>query len=156
MKFTRFAAMALVLAAGSATAIKALPVDDATEIARKQIWAKELAIYAGRGTGHLDFYINNASPKYLAWPPTAAAPFPLSDLRRDGVAMQGKTQEKIDTTFKGFTLSGQTAVIYYTNHRTMKADGTQVDQYFENIHVWAREGSDWKVLGGMSRLTPAK
>jgi hypothetical protein len=156
MRIARFAVTAMVLAAATATAIEALPVEDATEVARKQIWAKELAIYAGRGKGQLDFYIDNASQEYLGWPPTATAPFPLKDLRRDGIALRGKNQEKITTSFKGFTLSGETAVIYYTNHRTAKADGTPVDQYYENIHVWAREGEDWKVLGGMSRLLPPK
>ena len=66
--------------------------------------------------------------------------------------MHGQTKEKIDTSLKGFTLSGATAVIYYSNHRTMKADGTPVDQVFENIHVWTREDGRWKVLGGLARM----
>jgi hypothetical protein len=148
----------LGVAAGPATAAPAVPAapaataDSRTEAVKKEIWAKELSIYAGRGEGKLDFYIDNTSSQYLSWPPTVSAPMPLSTLQRDGAAMRGKEKEKIDTQFKGFTLSGETAVIYYVNHRTMKADGTPVNQYFENIHVWVHENGAWKVLGGMSRL----
>jgi len=121
-------------------------------VARDTIWSKELSIYTGRGTGSLDFYIDNASPRYLGWPPTSASPFPLSQLRREGDQIRRRNREKIVSTFKGFTLSGTTAVIYYVNHRTMMADGTPVDQTYDNIHVWTYEDSSWKVIGGMSRL----
>lgn len=139
--------------AAAAVASAPAPADAArVEAVKKELWAKELSIYAGRGEGKLDFYIDNTSSQYLSWPPTVAAPMRLNTLKQNNTAMKGHEKEKIETQFKGFTLSGETAVIYYTNHRTMKADGTPVDQYFENIHVWVHENGAWKVLGGMSRL----
>ncbi len=146
-----------VPAAAPVTAPLIMGDDPRTEAVKNEIWAKELSIYAGRGQGKLDFYIDNTSSQYLSWPPTVPAPMPLGTLKRDNAAMSGHEKEKIETQFKGFTLSGETAVIYYVNHRTMKADGTPVNQYFENIHVWVHEKGAWKVLGGMSRLvtTPA-
>lgn len=139
---------------GSAATIAATgPARDPVAAARDEIWAKELAIYADRGNGQLDFYVANASPRYLGWPPTAAAPMPLDGVRRDSDAMRGKTREQIKTSFEGFTLSGGTAVIYYANHRTMKADGTPVDQLFENIHVWTQEDGQWRLIGGLARQT---
>ena len=145
--------MAAFAAACAASPLVAAPEDDRVAQVRKEIEAKELSIYSGRAKGQLDFYVDNASPRYLGWPPTAKAPFPLTGLRADRNAMVGKTQEKIATTFTGFTLSGTTAVIYYTNHRTRTSDGKPVDQYFENIHVWSNENGTWKVLGGLSRMT---
>jgi hypothetical protein len=35
-------------------------------------------------------------------------------------------------------------------------DGTPADQTFDNIHVWIKEGGDWKVLASMSRLVEKK
>jgi hypothetical protein len=93
---------------------------------------RELTIYSGR-QGQLDFYTNKASPAYLGWPPTAAAPFSLGWAR-----MAGHAHEKIDTVFTGFTPSGTTAAIYYTDHRTMTSDGKPVHQTFENMHFWSR------------------
>lgn len=144
-------AVASALLGSGMTLIATVPVKGEAAAVREQIWANELGIYSGRGKGQLDFYVNNASPHYLGWPPTSAEPFPLATLRRDAAAMRGKTQERIKTTFKGFAFSGTTAVIYYRNDRTMRADGTPVDEAFENIHVWAREDGQWKVLGGLAR-----
>lgn len=146
--------MSAAVAATVTTRIDAYVAEQGTDALRQQIEANELAIYAGRGQGLLDFYINHASPKYLGWPPVAKTPMTLGDLRTNAASMRGKTQEKIDTSFKGFTVSGSTAVIYYTNHRTMTDDGKPVNQYFENIHVWAKEGDQWHVIGGLSRLMP--
>jgi hypothetical protein len=55
-----------------------------------------------------------------------------------------------------FTLHGDTAVIYYLNHRTMRPDGAPTDEKFENIHVWVRAGDDWQIVGAMSRLEPQR
>jgi hypothetical protein len=66
--------------------------------------------------------------------------------------MRSQDKEKIETSFSDFTLHGDTAVIYYVNHRTVMPNGTPVDQTFDNIHVWVRDGADWKVLASMSRL----
>jgi ketosteroid isomerase-like protein len=70
--------------------------------------------------------------------------------------MVGQTKEKLTMELMDFTLHGDTAVIYYLNHRTMRPDGTAVDEKFENIHVWVRDGADWKIVGAMSRLAPAR
>ena len=41
---------------------------------------------------------------------------------------------------------------HYTAPERLRPDGTPVDQFFDNIHVWVREGGTWKVLASMSRL----
>lgn len=144
----------IIASATVTTGIDAYVAQNHTDELRQQIEANELAIYAGRGKGLLDFYVNHASPHYLGWPPVAKTPMTLADLRTNAATMRGKTQEKIDTSFKGFTVSGSTAVIYYTNHRTTTDDGKPVNQYFENIHVWTKESGQWRVIGGLSRLMP--
>lgn len=120
--------------------------------AREQIWAKELAIYAGRAKGDVGYYYDNAAPDYLAWTYGAPKPFRIDNLARARTTMRSQDKEKIETSFSDFTLHGDTAVIYYVNHRTVMPNGTPVDQTFDNIHVWVRDGADWKVLASMSRL----
>jgi hypothetical protein len=119
--------------------------------ARDIIWAKEMAIYEGRSHGMVDFYIANASPNFLAWTAGTPTPFRLDKLRAGRAAMVGHNQEIIKTTFRDFSLSGDTAIIYYQNHRSRMPDGTVVDQTYDNIHVWQKTDGNWKVLASMSR-----
>ena len=144
-----------MLFAGGAVLVAAVPGEDPVTAAHDAIWAKEMAIYEGRSRGMIDFYLANASPKFLAWTAGAPEPFDLSKLKAGQAAMRGRDKEIIETTFRGFSLSGDTAIIYYQNHRTRLPDGTIVDQKYDNIHVWQKHGGDWKVLASMSRLLPA-
>ena len=133
--------------------LAASPAADAAQAdaAKAEIWAKEQAIYAGRGAGSFDPYIGAIATGYLAWPPGRPAPIGPEGLRRDGAALAGQSREKIAMTLTDFSLNGDTAVIYYRNHRTMRPSGEAVDEVYENIHVWVREGGAWRLFGGMSR-----
>lgn len=150
-------ASALLMGAASATqAQTATDKDSAKDKAREAIWAKEQAIYADRSNGGLNYYIANSSPNYVGWPPNSPKPLAQTGLKADSKAMEGKTKEKLTMELMDFTLSGDTAIIYYLNHRTSRPDGTVVDEKFENIHVWTREAGDWKLMGGMARLQPKR
>jgi hypothetical protein len=144
--------LAIICAAGSAWSQTA----EETAKAREQIWTKEQAIYGGRAQGALAYYVDNASPHYVGWPPSAPKPLALEGLKGDSQRMVGQNKEKLSMQLMDFTLHGDTAVIYYLNHRTMRPDGTAVDEKFENIHVWVRAGADWQILGAMSRLAPVR
>jgi hypothetical protein len=130
--------------------------DDAAGKARETIWAKERAIYEGRSRGSIDFYVNNVSPNFLAWTAGTPTPFRIDKLRASGATMRGHDKEIITINFRDFSLSGDTAIIYYQNHRTRLADGTVVDQTYDNIHVWQFDHGEWKVLASMSRAMPAQ
>lgn len=147
--------LAVVLSMGVALTASA-QAPDAKSKARDEIWAKEQKIYADRANGGLEYYIANTSPNYVGWPPNSARPLAQTGLKTDSKAMAGKTEEKLTMELMDFTLSGDTAIIYYLNHRTMRPDGTVVDERFENIHVWTREKSEWKLIGGMARLQPKR
>jgi ketosteroid isomerase-like protein len=138
-------ALAAAMATGSAHA------DAAKDAAQKVIWAKEQSIYAGRAKGDLSPYISNAAPEFLAWPPYSAAPYGIKTMQGMEKSWSGKNQEKLSMEFKDFTLHGDTALIYYLNHRTSLPDGTPVDQKWEIVHVWVRDHGQWTVLGGMQR-----
>ncbi|NBC38163.1 DUF4440 domain-containing protein [Novosphingobium sp. FSY-8] len=142
------AALCLAMLAAAPPAIAA-PAPQTKAQVQAEIWAKEQAIYAARGAGNLDAYIANVATDYAAWPPYATAPTGVAELRAANATMKG--QELLEMTFTALALNGDTAVIYYQTHRTRMPDGTAVDQRYDVIHVWVREGGAWKVLGGMAR-----
>ncbi len=144
-------ALTALTASGALFAANGLSQESEADAAKRIIWAKEMAIYQGRSKGMVDFYVDNASPNFLAWTAGTPAPFRIDKLRAGKQAMRGRDKEIIVTTFKDFSLSGDTAIIYYQNHRTRMPNGTAVDQTYDNIHVWQKTAGEWKVLASMSR-----
>jgi len=144
--------LAMTMVSGAAVAQSAAD----KEAAKNAIWAKEQAIYQGRASGALKFYVDNASPNYLGWPPGPAKPVALPGLRQDSQRMEGLNKEKLAMNFVDFTLHGDTGIIYYMNHRTSMPDGRAVDEKWETIHVWVRDNGDWKIVGAMARQEPKR
>jgi ketosteroid isomerase-like protein len=137
--------------------LSALAQDTADKQAAKDaIWALEQAIYAGRASGDMSAYLNNTSPDYLAWPPQAPAPLGLAALRANSAGVPATSKERLTMQFVGIAVHGDTAVIYYTTHRTQHFDGSPADETFETTHTWVRDGGKWRVLGGMARLQPTR
>lgn len=125
--------------------------DASVAAARDAIWDKEKKIYEGRAQAGLSYYLENTSDRYVGWPPGIPKPSNLDTLRKSSAGFNRKNSEKLELTFTDFTLRDSTAVIYYQTHRTMLPNGTPVDERFDTIHVWVREGADWKLIGAMAR-----
>tara|TARA_R110001606_G_scaffold193130_4_gene340895 strand:+ start:5431 stop:5898 length:468 start_codon:yes stop_codon:yes gene_type:complete len=136
------------------TAISDMSGSPLWEKTRQEIWAKELSIYAGRSRGDLSLYLAETAANYVAWPPFNEVPKGNDGLKATGRSMAGQTQERLEMTFLDLALNGDSAVIYYKTHRTMRADGTPANEHFEVTHSWVRENGEWKVLGGMARVKP--
>ena len=119
--------------------------------AQAEIWAKEEAVYAGRASGTLDLYVKNSAPEYIGWPPYSRVPYGVDGIKVHEAGWQGQSKERLTMTFKAFTMRGDTAVVYYENHRTSLPDGTPVDQRWEIIHVFTKVDGDWMIIGGMQR-----
>jgi hypothetical protein len=145
----------VVLGFGMCASAMAQTADEKAK-ARDAIWTMEQGIYENRAKGNLQYYVDNTSDKYVGWPPSAAKPLPLTGLKEDAKRMVGQSKEKLTMAFTDFAMSGNTAVIYYTTKRSVKPDGTPVDEGFENIHVWTREEAGWKLVGAMSRAQPKR
>ena len=137
---------------GSTATLQAQTIAERTA-AKDAIWAKELAIYKARAETGLDYYIANASPNYIGWPPGIPAPSPLSQLKENQNRITIPNAEKLALVFDDLAMHGNTAVIYYNTHRTMLPNGTAVDQRYHICHVWIKdEDGDWKLMGAMGRL----
>lgn len=125
--------------------------DAAYAAARDEIWAKEQAIYKARGNGDLNYYRANASIGYKGWPPYSELPGGLTYLKNMADDMLGQDKEELTMELADFALSGDTAVIYYSTHRTRMPNGDAADQRYAICHVWTREAEGWKLIGAMGR-----
>ncbi len=146
-----FLTFGIVVAISSASA--QAPSLAEIEQAKNEIWTLEQSIYASRGQGDFQPYIDGASRNYFAPFPTGGWTTGKEGLRRTGAGLKGNSQEKLDMNFKAFTLHGDTAVIYYLNHRTVRPAGEPVDEWYEVMHVWVRDGASWQILASMPRQT---
>lgn len=133
-----------------AGALSAQTLED-IEQAKNEIWEIEKSIYASRAAGDFQPYIDGASDYYIAPRPTGGWLPGKDGLKQVGARLRGNSQEKLAMNLKAFTLHGDTAVIYYLNHRTMRPEGEVVDEWYEVIHVWVREGEGWQLLASMPR-----
>ncbi len=143
------AACALLLGVmwGSATG-----ADDAAAADAAQVWALEQAIYERRAVGDTIFYSNISSKRYMGWPAPAEKPVPYENIRTFATGGEFQPGEVIDVVSDGITIDGDTAISFYTTHRTVRPGGQPVDERYENIHVYVKRAEGWRLLGAMSRL----
>jgi len=123
------------------------------------IWEKEFAIFEGRSEGDLTNYISVMSDHYMGWPQVLDTPIARDRFMIDAELSKALKGEVTTVTKNGFTLhEGTTAIAYFTTHRTRLGDGMapegerDVDEYYENIHVWTMEEDEWRLMGGAARL----
>ena len=158
LPFVAIAAVALTWTAFTNPAVS----EDMTEDAQieEEIWAKEFAIFEGRSRGDLSDYLNVVGSGYLGWPAVLKEPLAVDKFRASASESSALKGEVTEVTKKGFTRQGDTAITYFLTHRTRlgvgfaEEDERDVDQYYENIHVWAVENGEWRLVGGMARLRP--
>lgn len=158
----RFFLVCAIVFAFSMTIVQPAASEDMSEDEKieAEIWAKEFAIFEGRGRGDLSNYLDVASEDYLGWPPVLKDPTSLEALRASADGAAALKGEVITVKKNGFTMNGNTAAAYFTTHRTRLGDGfapegeRDVDEYFENIHVWSLEDGEWRLIAGMARRLP--
>lgn len=122
------------------------------------IWKLEQAIYAGRSGGNMANYLDSTDPDYAGWPPQAAAPMGYAQLAAQAAKAGVLSGEEL--TMKKDLIrvhrNGNVALAFYSTHRTKRGGGGAVDERFETIHVWVKDGDGrWKLMGGMARPVPA-
>jgi len=133
------------------------PMNVSTEKAAKDsveeiIWAKELAIFAGRAQGNIQPYIDVVHPGFLAWAALTDAPVTRQQFIERYTAVDPLSPgEEVTLKRNAISIEPSLAIVYFTTHRTRRPGGEAVDEYFENIHVWSLHEGDWKVIASMSR-----
>lgn len=129
-----------------------LAVPPGREEDAEQIWSQELEIFRQRAQGDMGYYLSLANPGYMAWPAPAEMPLSYETLSRQiGDGRLFAPGEQIAVTKKGISFDGDTALAFFETHRTQRAGGEKVDERFENIHVWVKRDSGWRLIANMSR-----
>lgn len=140
-----------------AATVSASEADWSRETIERVIWEREMAIFEGRSRGDISNYLGVTSSAYLGWPPGFPEPLPLADFKAGADMASGLAGEVTAVEKTGFTHFGQTVLTYFLTHRTRLGEGMaaagerDVDQYYENIHVWTLEQDVWRLIGGMAR-----
>ena len=143
----------VLLSALSIFAAVAAPVRAATpaEVAFEEIWAMEAKIYAGRASGTMQPYVDAVSKNMLSFPFGTANPIDYAAFVESARRFKGD-KENNRIYLKGFYLTGgNTAVIFYRGHRTVRPEGTVVDEYWDTTHIYAREDGRWRLMSSINR-----
>lgn len=150
MKFivkTALVSLSLVL---SACAHKVTTTVD-YEADKARVWELEQTIYESRAVGDIQFYLDNSNPNYLGWPFGLDKPTNLDSLREWVSKNPFQPGEEIKVTLDGFAVEGDTAIAYFSTHRTRKPGGEVAQEKYQNIHVWTRLDDKWTLMGSFSR-----
>ena len=148
----------VLLSAWSILAAVAAPLRAATpaEAALEEIWAMEAKIYAGRATGTMQPYVDAVSRNMLSFPFGTANPIDYVAFVESAKRFKGD-KESNRIYLKGFYLTGgNTAVIFYRSHRTVRPEGTVVDEYWDTTHIYAREEGRWWLMSSINRVSDNK
>jgi hypothetical protein len=145
----------VLLSALSILATVGAPVRAATpaEVALEEIWAMEAKIYAGRASGTMQPYVDAVSRNMLSFPFGTANPIDYAGFVESARRFKGD-KENNRVFLKGFYLTGgNTAVIFYRAHRTVRPEGTVVDEYWDTTHIYAREDGRWRLMSSINRAS---
>lgn len=143
--------MALLLSACANNVKSTSSTENTYEADKALIWELEQTIYERRAVGDIQFYLDNSNSNYLGWPFGQEVPISLDGLRDYASKDLFKPGEKIDVTLDGLTVEGDTAVAYFSTHRTRRPGGEAANDKFQNIHVWTRVDDKWTLIGSFSR-----
>jgi hypothetical protein len=125
--------------------------DDAADNPEAQVWALEQAIYEKRAQGDTRFYSSISSEHYLGWPAPGLKPSTYESIKAFSETGEFQPGEVIDVVSDGISIDGDTAISFFSTHRTTRPGGQAVDERYENIHVYVRRDNQWRLVGAMSR-----
>jgi len=119
----------------------------------EQIWALEDAYLAYHRDANHERILPMWHDRFLGWP--ALEPRPV-DKKAAARRLERRYPEPASWTFTieraGIRVTGNVAINYYTVHFLKKDDaGEEQKESRRIIHTWIRDGSGWRILGGMSK-----
>jgi ketosteroid isomerase-like protein len=149
-KTTLVLSLAIALACPCA---QANPEEGEQPEVEKQIWALEEAYLAYHRDANHQRILPMWHDQFLGWPDLEPQP---ADKRAAARRLERRYPEPASWTFTieraGIRVAGNVAVNYYTVHFLKKDDAGEEQKESRRItHTWVRDGSGWKILGGMSK-----
>lgn len=134
------------------TSKAAKPTGTAQKAAEAEIWALEEAYWEYNRNADHRRIIASWHDKFLGWPD--AEPKPI-DKEQGASYAREKYAEPASYCFKieptGIQVLGNVAVNHYRVHLTSKdGNAKETKRSMRITHTWIQDGSEWKILGGMS------
>jgi ketosteroid isomerase-like protein len=117
----------------------------------EQIWALEEAYMSAFENAKHSEIVDLLHQGFLGWPRESEMPSDRSEVAqflKDNFPEPLKLRFEIDRA--GIRVSGDVVITHYLVNITGKHGGEAV----RITHTWIREGSAWKILGGMSSTVP--
>jgi hypothetical protein len=121
----------------------------------EEIWALEHAYFSNLYKADYDGVLTLVHKQFLGWPDGLFEPIDYNESA--GFMRQlvtGPSPCTITIDRKGIRVRGDIALTQYVLHATCSTpNGTAQTKSSDITHTWVKEGSGWKLLGGMSRDT---
>ena len=117
---------------------------------QETIWSLELAYFTHFHAAEYEQMLALVHPAFLGWPDSLPSP-----LDREGSAAfmrkaaTSPSACNIRLERAGIEIQGNVSLTQYVVH--VQPQGSATTHSSRICHTWIREGSDWKLLGGMSR-----
>lgn len=117
------------------------------------VWVLEYAYFANLYKADYDGVLNIVHRQFLGWPDGQKQPVDYDEsalFMRQLITSPTPCTVSIDR--KGIRVLGDVALTQYVLNATCsKPDGTKTTKSSDVSHTWVKVGSDWMILGGMSR-----
>jgi ketosteroid isomerase-like protein len=118
----------------------------------KQVWALEDRYMTAFKEAEHDAILDLLHDRFLGWPGTEEKPRnknEAAEFLRDDYAQPFEGRFDIDRT--GFRVLGDVVMTHYViNMSGRDENGVQRTKATRVTHTWIKDGSDWKIVGGMS------
>lgn len=120
---------------------------------QETIWSLEMAYFTNLYRAEHEKVLALVHPNFFGWPDGQTSPFD----REGSAAFMKKLATKpipcrIQIERAGIRIQGNVALTQYIlRAHSTGTDGTTTTRSSRVCHTWIKDGSDWKLLGGMSR-----
>jgi ketosteroid isomerase-like protein len=120
---------------------------------QEEIWELEEAYFTNLYKANYEAVIEIVHDQFLGWPDSVPQPINKEQSTR---FMKQLIPKPVPCTLRieraGIRLLGNTAITQYMLHvNCSDSSGKEKMQSSRITHMWVKEGSHWKLLGGMSR-----
>lgn len=126
--------------------------DPAATSGEEEIWALENAYFSNLYKADYDGVLTLVHSRVLGWPDGLDQPIDYNESARFmRQLVTGPTPCNITSDRMGIQVRGDIALTQYVLYATCTTNGTAQTKSSEITHTWVKEGSGWKLLGGISR-----
>ena len=118
---------------------------------QREVWKNEEAYWLHRAHGNIQEWAALLHDDFAGWPSWAAMPIDKAAGKRS-IEDEVKSAQILfyDIRPTAITLFGDVGIVYYYISMTKRADNRDQSISGRYLHVWLKQASNWKMIGGDS------